>query len=171
LISHHPAIDAVALAHRAALLASAAIVLALLPALFAPVASAASKPQCAVTRPFDNATVSGKLRVTGTADMATDPIIRVQLRIDGGSLLIANGTTSWYFDLDTTLLSNGPHTIEAKSFDGTQYSDPASVSFTVRNTKSEAPKGEPPYYLAAIAIILVSGVAVAAWRMKAMGKG
>jgi hypothetical protein len=141
------------------------------PALVAPMASAASKPQCAVTRPYDNATVSGKLRITGTADMATDPIIRVQLRIDGGSLLIANGTTSWYFDMDTRLLSNGPHTVEAKSFDGTQYSDPAGVTFTVRNTASPAPESEPPYYLVVFVVIIVAGVAVAGWRMMATGGG
>ena len=157
---------------RAVLLASATVVvLALLPALLAPTASAASKPQCAVTRPFDNATVSGKLRITGTADMATDPIIKVQLRIDGGSLLIANGTDSWYFDLDTTRLSNGPHSIEAKSFDGTSYSDPAGVTFTVKNSKAPAPADQPFPFIAVLILIIVAGVAVAAWRMMAVGGG
>jgi hypothetical protein len=156
---------------RAAFVASVAIaLLALLPALCAPVASAASsQPQCAITRPYENATVSGNLRVTGTADMASYPIIKVQLRIDGGSLLIANGTDSWYFDIDTSLLSNGPHTVEAKSFDGTRYSDPASVTFSVQNGKAAAPGGEPPYLLIIAIVVIVAAVVVAAWRLTGRG--
>lgn len=167
LISTHTGIVAVKPSRRAAFVASVAIVfIALLPALAAPhVLAAPAKPQCAITRPYDNATVSGKLRVTGNANMAADPIIKVQLRIDGGSLLIANGTDSWFFDMDTTMLSNGPHSIDAKSFDGSQYSDPASVTFIVQNGKPVAPETEPPYLLIVAVAIIVVAVGVAAWRL------
>jgi len=160
----------VELSQRAVFVSSVAIVfIALLPALGAPAATAApAKPQCAITRPYDNATVSGKLRVTGTANMAADPIIKVQLRIDGGSLLIANGTDSWFFDLDTTMLPNGPHSIEAKSFDGSQYSDPASVTFIVKNNPPEPPDGhEWSYSIIAGIVIIIVAVGVAAWRLMA----
>lgn len=170
LISTHTGIVAVKPSRRAAFVASVAIVfIALLPALAAPhVLAAPAKPQCAITRPYDNATVSGKLRVTGNANMAADPIIKVQLRIDGGSLLIANGTDSWFFDMDTTMLSNGPHSIDAKSFDGTQYSDPAGVTFIVQNSPPEPPDGDGrSYYIIAGVVIIVVAVAVAAWRMMA----
>ena len=55
--------------------------------------------------------------------------------------------------------------IEAKSVDGTQYSDPASVSFSVQNSKAPAPADQPFPFIAVIVLILVAGVAVAAWRM------
>ena len=102
--------------------------------------------------------------------MASDPIIRVQIRIDGGSLLIADGTESWGFDIDTTLLSNGRHTVEARSFDGTQYSDPAVVAFDVKNGDAAAPASEPPYMLIAGVVAIVAAVAVGAWRLR-MRKG
>ena len=113
-----------------ALLASALLLLA--PFFIATVEAASpAKPSCSITRPDNGSTESGRLRVTGTAAMASDPIIRVQLRIDDGSVLIANGTESWYFDLDTTRMPNGPHSIEAKSFDGSRYSESVTVSFKV----------------------------------------
>lgn len=148
-----------------ALLASAL----LLSPLACPAGSAPpARPQCSITRPYSDATESGKLRVTGTAVWASDPVIRVQLRIDGGSVLIANGTDSWHFDLDTTRLSNGRHTIEAKSFDGSQYSESATVSFLVNNSKAPEPDGTRLLYrVAGICVILVVvAVAVAIWRLR-----
>ena len=97
--------------------------------------------------------------------MASDPIIRVQLRIDDGSVLIANGTDSWYFDLDTTRMANGPHAIEAKSFDGSQYSESVTVSFSVDNKPAPTPKSEFPWYLVIGVIIVVLAVAAAGWRL------
>jgi len=147
-----------------ALLASALLLLA--PFIIASVDAAASgKPQCSITRPYKDATESGKLRITGTAVMASDPIIRVQLRIDDGSVLIANGTDSWYFDLDTTRMANGPHSIEAKSFDGSQYSESVTVSFTVHNKPAPTAKSDFPWYVVIAVIIIVAAVAVAGWRM------
>ncbi|MBM4249731.1 MAG: hypothetical protein FJ149_09950 [Euryarchaeota archaeon] len=153
---------------KAALLLALAVSAALLPSLCTPdVAAAPAKPQCAITRPYDNDTVSGRFRVTGTALSSSDPIIRVQLRIDGGGLLIANGTESWHFDVDTALLQNGPHTVEARSFDGTQYSEPAIVTFEVKNGRPPGPPGTPTYVLVALTVSLVAAMAALAWRLAA----
>ena len=144
----------------------ASLLLLLTPILFAPAdAASPAKPQCSIIRPYAGTTLDGKLRVTGTAVMASDPIIRVQLRIDDGSVLIANGTDSWYFDLDTTRMANGPHSIEAKSFDGSQYSESVTVSFTVDNKPAPTPKSEFPWYLVIGVIIVVLAVAAAGWRL------
>jgi len=128
-------------------------------------AAPSGRPQCSIIRPYPDATESGKLRITGTAVMASDPIIRVQLRIDDGSVLIANGTDSWHFDLDTTRMANGPHAIEAKSFDGSQYSESVTVSFSVNNKKTATPESDFPWYLVIAVIIIVAAVAIAGWRL------
>jgi peptide/nickel transport system substrate-binding protein len=80
-------------------------------------------------------TLIGVVNVTGTAG---DPdgnftLVNVDVRIDDGNWQLANGTTSWYFELNTTLLPEDSHTVYARSFDGINYSSLASVTATVNN--------------------------------------
>lgn len=75
------------------------------------------------------------VNVSGTAG---DPdgdftLVNVDVRIDNGNWQLANGTTSWYFELNTTLLPEGSHTVYARSYDGINYSSLASVTATVNN--------------------------------------
>ncbi len=93
-------------------------------------------PTVALTDPAPGQTVRGKLTVTGTATKGTRAVTAVSYRIDSGEWTDASGTLSWQATLDTTKLSNGPHTIEVRAYDGTGYSAIASRPFTVDNQKS-----------------------------------
>jgi hypothetical protein len=90
-------------------------------------------PTVTITAPSDGATVSGSVSITGTAADTDGTVTLVQVRIDGGSWLTATGTTSWTRSWDTTGVSDISHTIDARSFDGTDYSALDSVTVTVDN--------------------------------------
>jgi len=74
---------------------------------------------------------------------AVNNITKVQLRADNGDWMDANGNTGWTFVLDTSKLKNGKHTLQARAFDGTDYSDLANRTIKVDNPK-QAQKGFIP---------------------------
>jgi len=91
------------------------------------------RPGCTITRPAAGATATGTLIINGTATRGSAEVARVEVRIDGGPWKDANGTLQWDFDVDTSKLSNGNHTIEAVASDGELLSEPASVQILVSN--------------------------------------
>ena len=92
-------------------------------------------PTIVITSISPGQTVSGVVNILGTAsDLDGDSqLVGVEVSIDGGGWQNAIGTTSWNFELDTMPLSNDSHTISARSYDGVDYSIPASVAVIVDN--------------------------------------
>ncbi|TET90893.1 MAG: DUF1416 domain-containing protein [Methanomassiliicoccales archaeon] len=90
-------------------------------------------PTCTIVTPISGETVSGSYRVSGIATDSDGAIEKVEIRIDWGSWIQATGTTSWVYDWDTTSTWDGPHTIEARSYDGLDLSPIVSVTATVDN--------------------------------------
>ncbi len=95
--------------------------------------AAPAAPTVTISAPAPGATVSGQVTVSGTASSSVG-LSTVQISIDGGSRSSVVGTTSWSFDLDTTSLSNGPHTLTAWASDTAGNSSSAPVSITVNNS-------------------------------------
>lgn len=92
-----------------------------------------SPPTCSITSPSNGATVSGTITIQGTASDSDGTVQSVEVKIDSGTWQTATGTTSWNYSWDTTTVSDGSHTIYARSYDGTDYSTEASVTVTVSN--------------------------------------
>ncbi|MDD3492258.1 MAG: Ig-like domain-containing protein [Candidatus Thermoplasmatota archaeon] len=90
-------------------------------------------PTVDITAPVNGATVSGTVTVQGTAADTDGTVQSVEVRIDGGSWMTATGTTSWTYSWDTTGVTDGGHTVSARSYDGTDYSALDSVTVTVDN--------------------------------------
>lgn len=88
-------------------------------------------PVCTITSPTDGETAFGTLTVTGTAADSDGTVVSAEIRVDDGAWTLATGTETWGFDLDTSNLSNGDHTIYARSYDGEDYSETAQVSVWV----------------------------------------
>src|SRR5690349_2714910 len=87
----------------------------------------------AIASPANNATVSGSVTVSGTAS-DTVSVSSVQLSVDNGAYSNASGTTSWSYSLNTASLSNGSHTLTAKTTDLAGVSATSSpVNITVSN--------------------------------------
>jgi Domain of unknown function (DUF4082)/Bacterial Ig domain/Putative Ig domain/Immunoglobulin domain len=86
-----------------------------------------------ITSPANGATVSSTVNVSGTAS-DTVSVSSVQLSVDNGGYSNASGTTSWSYSLNTASLSNGSHTLTAKTIDLAGLSATSSpVSITVSN--------------------------------------
>jgi subtilisin family serine protease len=83
-------------------------------------------PSIAITSPTNNSSVTGTIAVAGTAsdDFA---VARVLIDIDNGPAVLASGTTSWSYSLDTNTLSGGTHTIYAQAVDAAGQTATASV--------------------------------------------
>ena len=105
-------------------------------------------PTVSITSPTGG-TVSGTITIQGTASDSDGTVTGVEVRIDGGSWQTASGTTSWSMSWDTTGVSDGSHTIDARSQDNNNaYSTVDSVTVTVDNggnqppNKPDKPSGE-----------------------------
>ncbi len=92
-------------------------------------------PTCTITSPAAGSTVSGTVRVLVSA---TDDhgVSKVEVRIDSGSWIdiTANFDGSrYYYDWDTTSVTDGTHTIEARATDGSAQTATHSISVQVEN--------------------------------------
>ena len=116
-------------------------------------------PTCAITAPTNGSRFwagrGGTINITGTAVNGSRPLERVQIRIDGGQWLDARGYDRWWLSVDIKSLKVGAHRVEARAFDGVDYSDIAVVEFEVRPMKQSV---GPSFGLM---ILLVIAVAIA----------
>ena len=89
-------------------------------------------PTITVTSPSNNATVNGTITIRGNASDDKD-VVKVEIMFDNGSWVQAQGTTSWVYNLNTMSLKNGWHTIKARAWDGSLYSDIKSIYINIFN--------------------------------------
>ncbi len=92
-------------------------------------------PTVEITSPQEGNTVNGTVMIQGNASDPEDneSLRRVEVRIDDGAWRTADGNTSWTYTWNTTGVQDGGHTIAARSYDGGNYSDVASLNVTVDN--------------------------------------
>ncbi|TET89695.1 MAG: hypothetical protein E3J35_08925 [Methanomassiliicoccales archaeon] len=96
-------------------------------------------PSCAFSSPSPDETISDRSVMLGIASDPDGTVEFVEVRVDSSGWARAIGTTSWSYELDTTLLSDGRHTIYARSFDGTDYSALATLTVTIKNAGETTP--------------------------------
>ncbi|MFA5836111.1 MAG: lamin tail domain-containing protein [Bellilinea sp.] len=101
-----------------------AIIIALVMVMLTTNVAQAARPVAIVT-PVSGGTVSGSYLVTGTGSGAA-----TRVAIDGGAWQSTSGGKNWSYTWDTTLFSNGSHTVSAQYTDGTGTT---SVNVTVAN--------------------------------------
>lgn len=94
-------------------------------------------PNVTIRAPTMARNVSGLAYVSGVAH---DPdgdgtILAVEYRIDGGEWRPASGTAAWHDLVDTYVLANGLHTLEARAFDGASHSLVESTTFATFNNR------------------------------------
>ena len=92
-------------------------------------------PSCRISSPPEGQELRGSVNITGTASRGSSDLKLVEFRLDGGIWQNATGTDNWTSALDTTKLSKGAHTLEARAFDGTLYSGIPIVNFTINNSR------------------------------------
>jgi len=94
----------------------------------------------------DGAVLRDTVSVSGTASDVEGTLEKVEVRIGGGDWAEATGTDVWSYDLDTSLLSNGNTTVEARSYDGEAYSDILMVHVSIYN----------PFFINTVPVITIS---------------
>ena len=117
-----------------------------------------TKVNCTIGYPSPNAIVSRNIVVAGNAIKGTNPVIRVQIRIDGGNWLNATGIENWTYSLNTSLLKIGQHTIEARAFDNLFVSDTASVNFSVSNPEKTISVEGLPWWPTLLIVLIALGI-------------
>jgi PKD repeat protein len=118
-------------------------------------------PVLSITRPWEDQTIKGKTRVQG---WATDKdgnatLTLVELMIDAGDWIMVQGTTLWLYELNTSELTNGYHTLSARAFDGSSYSEIFSRVVKVDN-RDELFGFDKVFIFGGIALILAFVVAL-----------
>jgi PKD repeat protein len=101
--------------------------------------TASTPPTVSITNPTANSMVSGPLPASGTTAAGSAPVTEVDVDVDGGSPQTATGSATWSRSIDTTTLSNGPHTINVRAIDGNGKSGTASVNVVVSNIPANKP--------------------------------
>lgn len=125
-------------------------------------------PKCAITYPQLVERVSGVFSFGGEAFDWDGSIARVDVRIDDGPWIPMTDTRYWMYDWDTTNVSNGEHTVQARSYDGTDHSEVAGLTLIVDNRFDSEHILEQPWFWAVIAIIIVVMLVllIFLWRRK-----
>ena len=77
--------------------------------------------------PTNGATIAGMLVITGTA---TDnlAVAKVEVQLDSGAWLSANGTNAWSLSLNSSNFLNGPHVIAARATDTSGNISPTNTA-------------------------------------------
>ncbi len=108
------------------------------------IAKANAPPTTKISDPVQGQVLKGYYVVRGTANDDIG-LSRVEIRIDDGSWERVNGLLTWTFDLDTSGLVAGTHTLQVRAVDSDGLvSGVASVSFTI--DEPEVQEEEPSIF-------------------------
>lgn len=92
-------------------------------------------PTIVIENPSDGDFVNGVRTISGTASDNDGIVEAVEIKIGNWNWTSAIGTDDWHHDWDTSSLSDGDITIQARSIDNDDlYSDISSITVTVDNT-------------------------------------
>ncbi|UCH89640.1 MAG: peptidylprolyl isomerase [Thermoplasmata archaeon] len=88
-------------------------------------------------------TIYDTVIIVGEVDDSEVYIEKVEVRIDGNSWEVAEGTSTWSYTWDTTKVSDGIHTVYVRAHDGFYYSAVQNLTLIVNNSVNE---NEPAKY-------------------------
>ena len=96
-------------------------------------------PGLKIEHPSDGARLAGVVTIEGTAfDADAEDVLETEVRFLSGNWMKAQGSDTWSFEWDTTDVANGDYTIQARAFDGKDYSGIQEITVTVENEGENA---------------------------------
>jgi len=93
-------------------------------------------PTLFISSPVDDTIISGVVPIEGQASDGDGTVTRVEVGIDG-QWWMASGTDNWSWSWDTTQLDNQEIELQARAYDGTDYSAIARSTVTIDNPVHE----------------------------------
>ena len=116
-------------------------------------------PTARFVTPLEGDLYSGTLSVTGSA-IDDGGVVEVEVRLDGGDWFRATGLEEWHTYFVAKELSSGHHFLEARAFDGEEYSTLARVEFDYEGDDLETSSSGLTTTIALLVLILaiVGGV-------------
>lgn len=127
-------------------------------------------PTCSIDTPRLAVRQGDPVTVSGTAIGGSAEVVYVMLRVDGGPWFFADGRLNWSVVLDSGWYSPGTHQVEARAFDGTEYSNPAMAVLVVERPQTVEGTLVPWFFLGAICATLCLVAAGYALRGKLKGR-
>ena len=132
------------------------------------------QPTCSISEPEQGDVLSENYTVIGTASDSDGVVEEVEIRIDDGPWIQVTGTSSWSYEWNTTDVSDGNHTIYARSYDGTDYSEEVSVTVVVDSVSPPPPAEEESVFeqawfwitVAVVIVIILTVVLILVRRRK-----
>jgi hypothetical protein len=116
--------------------------------------------------------VRGAIGLGGAVTRGTREVVSVEVRLDGGQWRPVAFNSTWSMSLDTRGLRTGDHIVEARAYDGLEYSTMAGAMLEVDNSGDIRTGGAGPGALALVAAaaacaLAAAGAAALVWRRKA----
>jgi hypothetical protein len=102
--------------------------------------------------PTNGQNVSNTVSIAGTASDSDGRVESVQLRIDNETWVNVTGISPWNYSWNSKNVTNGVHTIQARAYDGANFSHVAEQTLFVAN-KQAVPGSTIYLVLGAMAII------------------
>lgn len=90
-------------------------------------------PVASITSHKDGDKIYGKTMISGTAVDSDGKVEKAEIKVDDTYWTTLDGTAKWYYNLTTTTLSNGPHIIGVRAFDGEDYGVGRYITLIVDN--------------------------------------
>ena len=119
---------------------------------------------CTIVDPTFGETIAGHFHIGVMAYSAEGLPEKVEVRIDDGNWTEAYATyppsSRFWLDWDSMTLSDGEHTIYARSYDGSNYSDVGQVVVIVRNQDTRDFVLEGIWILIAVALVIAVTLSV-----------
>ena len=91
------------------------------------------KPMVSITNPLNGSEVEGTIMIQGIADDNDGDVEKVEISYIEGYWMPASGKKTWNYVLETPFIANGELVIQARSYDGENYSEPVSVTVAIKN--------------------------------------
>jgi len=113
------------------------------------------KPTVEIIFPNDGMSVKKTFTIHGTAsdEDGSETIQKVEIKIGDEEWKVVGGTTSWNYTWDSTTVDNGDYVIQARAYDGQEYSSIDSIMVKVNNEKSGG-GGIPGFEMVALIVAL-----------------
>jgi hypothetical protein len=116
-------------------------------------------PQCTIIWPISNQTFVEDTEIHGTAFDPEDGVLSVEVQIDEEDWITPEGGSNWSYFWRIGDMEEGDHSIRARAFDGSQYSDVQLVEVRVLHPTSPPLQPEDPrdtlWVLAIIGFLVV----------------